>query len=93
MARLRTLLGSEAIKTIDRGYRLDPASADLDSVAFEEGIARGRDLLGLGQGDRAAHALGQTLALWRGAPYPDLEEVDQAIIEGSRLLQLRLQAE
>ena len=51
------------------------------------------ELIGLGQPDRAAHVLDETLALWRGEPFADLELWDLAAIETARLHELRLQAE
>jgi WD40 repeat protein/DNA-binding SARP family transcriptional activator len=92
VARLRTSLGAQAIETRALGYRLSPDS-DVDVTAFEAGIARGRELVTLTQYDRAAFTLSQALALWRGSPYPDLEEYDAAGTETARLHELHLQAE
>lgn len=92
VARLRGLLGSDAIVTSDQGYRLNGVE-EIDVVRFEEGVARGRAFLALGQHDRAAHTLAQALGLWRGDPYPDVCHWDSAAIEVVRLTELRLQAE
>ena len=92
VVRLRGLLGSDAIVTSEQGYRLDGV-VEIDVVRFEEGLALGREYLALGQHDRAAHKLSQVLDLWRGTPYPDLEDWDAATIEMVRLGELLLQAE
>ena len=92
VARLRRLLDRHSITTTDHGYRIEHLD-DIDTSVFEAGVVRGRELIQLGQPDRAAHSLGDTLALWRGQPFADLEHWDLAAIEAARLLELRLQAE
>ena len=92
VARLRVLLDQDGIVTTAHGYCFGRI-ADLDTAAFEAGVVRGRELLRLRQPDRAAHLLDETLALWRGQPFTDLEHWDVAAIETARLQELRLQAE
>ena len=93
IVRLRAELGPESIRTTEHGYLLGETGKDLDVVKFEEGVARGRELIALGQYDRAAYTFAEALELWRGRPYPDLESWDVAAIETARLQELRLQAE
>ena len=91
--RLRKALGRPAIKTSDRGYTLTIPSERIDAGRFEQMVLRGRELLAVGEADRAAYVLGEALALWRGGPYPDLEGWRLAVIECARLDALRLDAE
>jgi hypothetical protein len=66
---------------------------DVDFRRFERLVARGRELLSLGEPDRAAYLLGEALALWRGTPFQDLEFSDLAVIEAERLAELYREAE
>src|SRR5918993_4119605 len=91
--RLRRALGPAAIETTSHGYRLAIAADLIDAQRFERLVARGRELLSLGEGERAVYALGEALALWRGRPLQDAERWDPARIEAMRLEELRLDAE
>ena len=91
--RLRRVLGAEAIETAAHGYRPVVAPDEIDAQRFQRLVARGRQLLALGEPERAAHQLGEALALWRGHALTDLEEWEPARIEASRLEELRLDAE
>ena len=66
---------------------------DVDSRRFERLVGRGRELLALGEPERAAYLLGEALGLWRGTPFQDLELSDLAGIEAERLEELRREAE
>ena len=48
----------QSILTLPQGYRLALPSDDIDARRFERLLARGRELLVLGQPDRAAYVLG-----------------------------------
>jgi WD40 repeat protein/DNA-binding SARP family transcriptional activator/energy-coupling factor transporter ATP-binding protein EcfA2 len=91
--RLRKALGRPAIETSDRGYTLVVPNDGVDAGRFEQMVVRGRELLAVGEADRAAYVLGDALALWRGEPYTDLEGWHLAVIESGRLHALRLDAE
>ncbi|MEX0863986.1 MAG: BTAD domain-containing putative transcriptional regulator [Acidimicrobiia bacterium] len=78
---LRRSLGS-AIVTRPPGYLVDPDAAMIDVARFEEILKDGR-----GETD-----LEEALALWRGAPHPELAETDAGRAEATRLDELRLQA-
>jgi WD40 repeat protein/DNA-binding SARP family transcriptional activator len=91
--RLRKALGRPAIETSERGYTLVVPNGGVDAGRFEQMVVRGRELLAVGEADRAAYILGEALALWRGEPYPDLEGWHLAVIECGRLHALRLDAE
>jgi DNA-binding SARP family transcriptional activator/WD40 repeat protein len=91
--RLRRALGADAIETQPRGYRLVIPADEVDAHRFERLVGRGRELLAVGEPDRAAHVLGEALGLWRGRALVDLEEWETARIEAARLEELRRDAE
>ena len=75
------------------GYRLAAEGIDLDAETFERLVARGSQLLELGEPERAAHALSEALALWRGQPFAELPDWEPAQIASYRLEEIRLAAE
>lgn len=91
--RLRRTLGAGAIETTPRGYRLATRADDIDTQRFERLVERGHQLLALSEPDRAANALGDALALWRGRPLIEAEGWEPARIEAMRLDELRLDAQ
>ena len=93
IARLRKGMGKEAIETSTQGYALTLPSDEIDSMQFELLVTRGRELLMLGEVDRAGYLLTQALALWRGAAFADVESWPPAADEAQRLGELRLEAE
>ncbi|QZY28402.1 BTAD domain-containing putative transcriptional regulator [Nocardioides coralli] len=93
IVRLRKRLGREAITTTSQGYRLEVAADELDVGRFEGQVARARELLTLGEPDRAAYQATTALDLWRGDPFPDLDGWDPVTTERARLEELRLEAE
>jgi DNA-binding SARP family transcriptional activator/WD40 repeat protein len=93
VVRLRRLLGAEAIATTTLGYSLEVPADEVDAWRFERLVSRARELLALGEPDRAAYQLGEALALWRGQPFLDLESWQPVAPEVRRLEELRLEAE
>ncbi len=93
IVRLRRLLGAEAIETTRYGYRLVVPVDEVDTHRFERLLQRGRELLEVGESERAQHALGEALELWRGPPLMDLDGWEPARIEAERLTELRLETE
>ena len=91
--RLRRLIAPACIETTSTGYRLAPEGIDLDAERFERLVDRGAELLELGEPDRAAHAISEALALWRGEPYAELSVWAPAQIASYRLEEVRLAAE
>jgi WD40 repeat protein/DNA-binding SARP family transcriptional activator len=91
--RLRKVLGHEAIATSGLGYTLVVPPDDVDAHRFARMVGRGRELLAVGEFDRAAFVLGEAAALWRGRPYAELEGWPVADIESGRLETMRLDAE
>ena len=66
---------------------------DVDTRRFELLLQHGRELLEVGESERAQHALGEALGLWRGRPLMDLDGWEPARIEAERLTELRLETE
>ena len=93
MVRLRRVLGADRIETATDGYRLDVPPDDIDARRFERLTLRGRELVTLGEPERASSLVGQALDLWRGTAYEDVQTWDPAVIESARLGELRLEAE
>ncbi|MEO5665311.1 MAG: BTAD domain-containing putative transcriptional regulator [Nocardioides sp.] len=93
IVRLRKVLGPDAIETSTRGYVLALPPDQLDSQRFERMVVRARELLALGQADRAAYQLTEALSLWNGDAFADLEEWQPGMREARRLHEVRLEAE
>jgi DNA-binding SARP family transcriptional activator len=93
VVRLRKSLGARAIATTQRGYRLDLPGDEVDAQRFVRLVGRGRELLALGEPERAAHVVGEALALWRGPALAELEGWDPGRVEAERLEELRRDAE
>ena len=93
IVRLRKALGADAIETTDDGYRLAAPADGVDARCFEADVATGRELLALGEVDRAAFLLERALGLWRGPAFAELDEWPPARREAGRLEELRRDAE
>ena len=91
--RLRKVLGRQAIETSPHGYRLVVQGDDIDATRFEHLVGRARELLTLGEPERAAYAVTEALGLWRGRPLEEVENWAPARTEAGRLVELRLAAE
>ncbi|MCE0487258.1 nSTAND1 domain-containing NTPase [Ornithinimicrobium sediminis] len=93
VVRLRRELGRDAIETQGHGYRLQVPSEAVDVARFERLVGRARELLSLGEPDRAAYSVDEALSLWAGEPWPELETWEPARVEAERLSEVRLSAE
>jgi WD40 repeat protein/DNA-binding SARP family transcriptional activator len=93
VVRLRKLLGPAAIVTEPEGYRLKIPVDEVDAQRFDHLVQRGRELLTLGEPERAAHVTAEALALWRGPALAELDGWAPARIEAARLEGLRLDAQ
>jgi WD40 repeat protein/DNA-binding SARP family transcriptional activator len=93
VVRLRKALGAAAIQTSAQGYRLVVPVDEVDAQRFERMVARCRELLALGEPERAAYVAVQALDLWRGRAFEDVESWDLAAVEAGRLDELRLETE
>ena len=96
--RLRMLLRSLAIQLppgsllVADGARLVLADGAVDAERFAGLIRDGYRHWSDGNHDRARANVDDALALWRGAPYPELAECSAAAPEIERLARLRLDA-
>lgn len=93
VARLRKVLGPDAIETGTEAYRLTIGPEATDVGAFERLIREGRRHLGDGDPQRVVGDLGRALELWRGTPYAELESWEPARAEIARLVELHDTAE
>ena len=89
---LRKTYGAEAIRTLDGSYRLT-STVVTACDHFERQVARARQLLTVGQADRAAFVLADALESWTGPPYQELAHWPPAVAEQGRLAEVTLQAE
>ncbi|MGV9911230.1 ATP-binding protein [Streptomyces tendae] len=90
ISRLRGRLAPHtAVEAGGAGYRLVAPPESVDAHTFERLCGNGRAALAAGDHARAATALREALALWRGPALPDLPEVPA---EAARLTELRLTA-
>jgi len=89
VVRLRQALGRDAVDLGPDGYWLRLADAELDVTVFEKLFARGRRLADVGEPARAIAAYDDALALWRGRPFPDLDDWPAGQDEVRRLESLR----
>ncbi|MFP3963431.1 AfsR/SARP family transcriptional regulator [Actinomadura fulvescens] len=89
LTRLRGVLGSEAVRTLPGGYRLDIAPDSVDVLRFRRLLteaARVRDTA-------AEHLLlRQALELWRGSPFQGIDMQEQWEAESAYLLESYLSA-
>jgi DNA-binding SARP family transcriptional activator len=99
ISRLRKALGggtgdrsAGAVVTRERGYQLVLDPERLDARRFERLVAEGASELAAGRPQRAASALKQALALWRGRPLDDLAYESFAQHEIARLDDLHVAA-
>lgn len=93
ISRLRRSIGNDAIATNPSGYLLHLERVQVDVDEFEDLVARGQEFAREGSPERAAALLERGLALWRGRPYPELEEWSPGRLETARLSELRLSAQ
>jgi len=87
--QLRRLLGPSAVLTENRRYHLG-VEVRTDVQQFEVLIGEAR---ALGDLQRRAAILARALSLWRGDPYPELDDWLAAIGRARRLHELRAQAQ
>ena len=93
ISRLRHRLGDGSpVRHSASGYALEIDQHAIDSRRFEELVKRARLALGRDEPDRAAAALRDALALWRGAPLSDHQFDEFAQREIARLVELRAEA-
>ena len=77
------------VVTAADGYALSLDPDGIDAVRLERAADEGRRLLARGEAERAHATLQAGLALWRGAPFPELAERAGGQAEGARLTEIR----
>jgi DNA-binding SARP family transcriptional activator/WD40 repeat protein len=93
VSRLRKTLGGDVIETAEHGYRLRVHVDHVDHLRFERLVGRARELLTVGEPERAAYLLREALDLWRGEPFAELVGWPPGHIELERLVELHRDAE
>lgn len=93
VARLRSdltaLTGGSPVLTEPMAYRLAVDPGCIDSVRFELGLEQARDALGEGDAASALDQLDRALSLWRGEAYAEFPDAPFAVMERTRLTELR----
>jgi predicted ATPase/DNA-binding SARP family transcriptional activator len=89
--RLRQLLPAGSIDSEPAGYRLRAAPDDSDAQRFESGIYEAARVRVEDPGAAVAR-LDEMLGWWRGTPYEEVADLDDARIEAARLGELRVRA-
>jgi DNA-binding SARP family transcriptional activator len=91
LSRLRSGLAQtgaarDIVHSEPRGYRLDTAFLDIDTVRFEEGLKEAREAP---DGESELAALNRALGLWRGEPWEDFAEHPAFVGAARSLVELR----
>ena len=88
VSRLRKRLGAGTVITVPPGYRLHIEAVEVDWRRFEDLVVEATSSSAI-DAVRAAVLLQEALALWRGRPFPDLEEWPPARTVTARLEELQ----
>lgn len=86
---LRSALGPDLIRTEGDAYRLDLSRNALDTDAFDSGAREALSRAADGCPVQAVEVADATLSLWRGDPYLELPDHQDAVVETARLTELR----
>ncbi|GAB2489447.1 BTAD domain-containing putative transcriptional regulator [Promicromonospora xylanilytica] len=81
-----------ALRRSDKGYLLSVGHLGVDADRFASGIEAGLELFRTGMPHEASAALGEALALWRGAPFDGVPPGSAATALALRLENLRATA-
>jgi predicted ATPase/DNA-binding SARP family transcriptional activator len=95
VSRLRRALGQPGRSALRRqgcGYVLHLAPEATDTGRFVRGLERGRELAAAGRSSEAVGALTEALAMWRGDPFADLDDVREFAPARAELIGLRERA-
>jgi predicted ATPase/DNA-binding SARP family transcriptional activator len=90
VARVRAVLGQEAIVASDDGYAL--VDAGVDALRFEELLGEARVAMREGDAAAGAESIALALDLWRGSPLHGLTDTTWFSAEARRLEALRIDA-
>ncbi|HEU5334287.1 MAG TPA: BTAD domain-containing putative transcriptional regulator [Actinocrinis sp.] len=86
----RALVDPDAVASVPGGYTLAVPASAVDANRFETLAGEGRDALGSGDAESAAHRFREALSLWRGAALADVADSRFAVAPAARLEELRL---
>ncbi|WP_406346786.1 BTAD domain-containing putative transcriptional regulator [Streptomyces sp. NBC_00648] len=95
VARLRRALSDDTATRLTAtplGYQLHVAVGELDGQVFDDHLDLARAALLAGDWEGVNHEASAALALWRGAPLPELPELNEARALCQRWHEARLQA-
>jgi DNA-binding SARP family transcriptional activator len=93
VARVRKQVPVDLIESVGDGYRLNPASCEVDADQFDRLVEQGRSALRAGLATIARDRLTEALRLWSGEPLVDLGDVPAAVGARVRLHEARLGAQ
>ena len=93
VSRIRSAIGSQAVRTSLAGYAIDRSLVTTDAEEFESGIASARDCVAIGEHGRAVSAYRLALSQWTGDPLPELIGWPERDVWAARLAALRADAE
>lgn len=93
VARVRSRIGADAIRTVGADYVLGIDRASIDTTRFEAAITEARAHGLRGAHDRAVAAYRRALDLWTGEPFADVSSWPPAHAEALRLHELRASAQ
>jgi DNA-binding SARP family transcriptional activator len=93
ISELRTVLGSDAIRTQGSGYVINTARTQFDLARFEGLLADAATATSRSDAAPAAALLKEALSLWRGEALGDLRNEDFFVPQTRRLEELRLTAQ
>ena len=98
IGQLRLTLGASSVVTSGAGYALAVAAEDIDVVAFERLVLKGRRLIAEGEGELGTAALREALQLRSGEPlaefaYADFAHSERAHIEELTVVAIEARAE
>lgn len=91
VSRLRQSLPGIALDQIGPGYLLHDEHVRIDAAELEAAVAEATAVRSHDP-EQALDLLGAALARWRGEPYADLAELDEALLEARRLEEIKLRA-
>jgi len=88
VSHLRKALGKTAIRSVGRGYLLDIPKEAIDAEVFTSSLVDAARARRNGHFETASRLLTNAVGLWRGTPYPDLDDED-LIARRARLEEMR----
>lgn len=91
ISALRQMLPPDSIRTEGKGYRLVIDGCEIDSIEFAEAADKARHALADSDWHVVWETASKALALWKGSPYPDLQDDDFARAEIVRLEETQLE--